>query len=425
MTGIIIIFFSLFNTVSLYILSKSPNFFSVTPLFKILNQIDALLGATLLAVSFILVARWKVLERLFGGFDKTYRIHHICGAFAFMFLVNHPLFLILNTLPNTKVSLIYVVPSIANLPYLFGIAALWSMILFITLTLFVSLPYHIWKRTHELFGVTLFLGLLHVFTISSDVSSYLPLRIWMLGLMGLAACAYIYIRFLYRFIGPKSTGVVTKIVRTLDIIDIFIKPDRVFNFTPGQFVFLSVKNKRLGTELHPFSFSSAPSEQTIRLTVKIDGDYTLQLRQLTKGDLVTLHGPHGNFADKISSARKIILIGGGIGITPFVSIIKHYTTDLTDKEFHCFYSVRDREEAYFNDELSVCALAHPGIHYYLHTSKNDGRLTATKIYEQVGGVSDALVLICGPQKMMESLADQFAQLSVRKSRINFEDFALR
>ncbi|MFA6004910.1 MAG: ferric reductase-like transmembrane domain-containing protein [Patescibacteria group bacterium] len=427
MLGITLIILGVVNTLALYILGKDPRYFmSVSPL-TVANQVAALVGTTLLAVSFLMTVRFKVLEKLFGGLDKVYRIHHITGAFAFMFLINHPLFLMLKTIPNAQVTLIYLIPSFDNLPYLFGIAAFWLFIILISLTLFVKLPYHIWKRTHEYVGIVVLLGLLHVFTIESDVSDFLPLRIWMLALLFFALSAYAYIRFLYRFIGPHVNGEIEAVERSGDVINISIRLSHSsFQFVPGQFVFLAVKNPAIGREPHPFSISSGIHDSCLRVSVKIDGDYTLRLRNIKKGEQVTVYGPHGQFGERFGTTETSILVGGGIGIAPLVSMVRSLTTPDGVKKTYCYYSVSSKNEAVFDQELSLAHLAGQPVNYILNNTKENGRLTAQKIQKETGfNIKDVMVFLCGPQTMMQSLAEQFIQLGVRKSKISYEDFALR
>ncbi|KKS94035.1 MAG: Ferric reductase domain protein transmembrane component domain-containing protein, partial [Candidatus Collierbacteria bacterium GW2011_GWC2_43_12] len=235
------------------------------------SQLVSLVGTTLLTLSFLLSGRFRLVEDWFGGLDKVYRFHHLTGGISFVFLLHHPLFLAVNALPNTALSWKYLWFS-ELLPYNMGIISLYFMLLMIIFTLFIKLPYSLWKTTHELMGIALFFAVLHILTISSDVSRYLPLKMWMYFLLGMAIYSVIYRRFLYGYFGPKFNYLVKNIARKADILDVTLMPlIKKINYLPGQFVF--IKFNDINKEVHPFSIAGCDEVGNLRIAVKILGDY--------------------------------------------------------------------------------------------------------------------------------------------------------
>lgn len=100
--GILFIFLTLLITASLWILSKDDLSVALLRPYRLVGQISGLLGAALLSIQFFLAARLRFVERIFKGLDKVYKTHAYVGSFAFVLLLNHPLFLALNLLPSSS-----------------------------------------------------------------------------------------------------------------------------------------------------------------------------------------------------------------------------------------------------------------------------------------------------------------------------------
>ena len=414
------VWFSLVITINLFFLAKNESGMSLSLNWLFVSQLVSLVGTTLLTLSFLLSGRFRLVEDWFGGLDKVYRFHHLTGGISFVFLLHHPLFLAVNALPNTALSWKYLWFS-ELLPYNMGIISLYFMLLMIIFTLFIKLPYSLWKTTHELMGIALFFAVLHILTISSDVSRYLPLKMWMYFLLGMAIYSVIYRRFLYGYFGPKFNYLVKNIARKADILDVTLMPlIKKINYLPGQFVF--IKFNDINKEVHPFSIAGCDEVGNLRIAVKILGDYTLMMNTLQEGSSVTLWGPYGKFWENSRGAKNYIWIAGGIGITPFLSLLEEEVATIPDRKIDFFYCVNSEEEAVFHQEILSRTEDLPSINYYKHCSNQFGRIDAKKIVSSVGNLIDKKIMICGPVSMMTSLADQFGKMGIGNKHIIFEDF---
>ncbi len=92
-------------------------------------------------------------------------------------------------------------------------------------------------------------------------------------------------------------------------------------------------------ENHPFSIASAPGDEELQVVIKVVGDWTGELRRQVEdgtvcpGVMVTVFGPYGAPAQSVFKYRSVILVCGGIGVTPFASILQFFNTNLQhDKE---------------------------------------------------------------------------------------------
>lgn len=402
-TGWIVVGGALVITITLWVLSKSALGVIVAQPWRSLGQISALLGTVLLSFQYMLAARVKTIERWFGGLDKVYRAHGILGGVGFALIMAHPLSLMANAFPNARAIMSLIIPS-AILPYDYGMAALYIMLILLVATVYVKLPYHIWKKTHIFMGIPLIFMLLHVVFISSDISRFMPLRVWVIGLVSVALGAYVYKRFFYTHFGPRYDYAIATTRQLNDMIEITLKPlSRKLSFVPGQFVFLSFASARIPSEKHPFTISSSPQDELLRFSIKALGDFTASLGALRVGDRVSVFGPYGEFGERVyASTKDQIWVAGGIGITPFLSLARSMSTQSNAGAITLFYCTKNKDDAYYADELAH-TLHDPQFTVVQICSDTDGRINAERIVRAAGDPKDKLVLLCGPGGMVESL----------------------
>lgn len=407
-------------TINLFVLSKGNIFVSFQNPWLFTSQLFSLIGTVLLCFTFVLGSRARFLEGIFGGLDKVIKIHHMLGGISFVLLLHHPLFLAVSALPSYSLAAKYLFFS-NTASYNYGVIALYGMILLLLLTLVVSLPYDIWIRTHDMFGIVLFFACLHIFFISSDVSRYLPLRIWMFGNLGIGAFFYIYKIFLYKWFGPRYGYVVTKTVLLGDVLEIYLMPENEsIKYKPGQFAFVSFDKDGI-REAHPFSFSSSPDDSTVRFSVKILGDYTLRLKQIKEGLRCTIWGSYGKFYYGFADNSDVVCIAGGIGITPFVSLITYEVNHISDRKIYLFYSAKSERDGIYHDLFLDLQTKLPNF-IYCPNFDSGKRINCETIINETGNLDNKKFYICGPLSMMQGMSQQLLKNNVAKRNIIFEDF---
>jgi predicted ferric reductase len=434
--------------------------------FKYAAKAASLTATVLMCWSVILSTRARFLENHFGGLDKVYQVHKHLGKWALSIILLHPFFLAADRILNLPEFMrgLWFVPA-GGSRYLIGhnvgVATLLMMGLLLFLTLRRRLPYHVWKKTHEWLGLVLAMAMAHVITVQRDVASYPFLAGWMYGWMILAAASFVYIRFLYRFVGPHSTYRVAIIEWIGDILELTLTPRTSgMDFKPSQFIYLVVHKTGITPEPHPYSIACGYNVQsTIKLGIKRAGDHTATLDLLEAGDPVTLYGPYGRFSEAFLRAdRDCIFIAGGIGITPFMGMwhVALHTEERVEKDdlpedlrrLHpemmrrwksprvaLFYVCNNEEQASFENDiknevtlsqsLGFGGLKERGHHYELYLASRQGLISAAYIDRHVpGGALNKYIFLCGPSPMMASLMAQFKSMGVRKEQIIIEDFNL-
>lgn len=413
MVGIISISFSLIITLLLFTFARIANPQTITT-WLLLAKISGLFGSILIAWNYVLATKNIYIEKLFSGLDKAYKIHNIIGNLGFILVVLHPTFLILNSLPY-DMSKVYLFPSISNLPYAFGILSLYSLILLIFFTIFVNLPYKLWKLTHEFMGLVIIFASLHGLYITSDTSLFLPLMLWILIWNIIAIIAFFYKRYFYYSINSKDNYVVNKIEQDKNYLSlelIAVSSNEALNFKAGQFAFFSLSNDERND--HPFSILEQ-NGLNLKVGVKIKGEFTLKLSQLTIDSKITVLGPFGSFSNSLADAKNIVFVSGGIGITPFLSMIKSIRPDQTYTMIH---TCRTDEPILFTKMFSNYKII-------LHYSDKNGHLNAQNIKQYISLNSDTYIYICGPTRLMKNLMETLPEYGVQKNKIIYEDFDLK
>lgn len=420
MIGIVSIVLSVLVTIVLFTFARivSPQTVSI---WLFLAKTSGLLASILISWNFILTIRINLLEKLFGGLDRVYKVHDVIGKLGFILIVNHPIFLIINSLPFNTTKL-YLLPSLTNLPYAFGIFGVYTLIILIILTIFVDLPYKIWKRTHEVMGLVIIFGGLHSLLIVSDTTNYLPLKIWIIGWSVVALISFVYKRYFYYLIKPKNNYVITNLIHEKSYLLIELTstdPNKFIQFKAGQFAFFSEEKEE--RDEHPFSILEQDGSK-IKIGTKIIGKFTIDLANLKVGTKLNVYGPFGTFANNMNKANEMVWISGGIGITPFLSMIKSLRSDQKATLIH---SCQSDEPKIFTDMFIRYSELFPNFKFVINCSDIEGRLDENNVNNIVPLNKETHVYICGPSQMMEDLSNKLPKMGVLKKRIIFEDFNLK
>ena len=388
------------------------------------GQIFGLMGMTILSLTVILGARLKFLEDYFWGLNRIYINHHNFGATALIFLLFHPLLLAIKYLSfSSQQAALFLLPGFGDLAKSLGIFALLLMIFLLFLTLYIKLRYQVWKFSHKFLSLVLLLAGLHLLLIPSDVSIDLTLRIYMIILFSLSLGTALY-RVIFKLVVVKFFDYQIELIRVLNgnIFEITMTPIKEkINFLPGQFAFFSFIQKGFSREWHPFSLASDPAEEKLKIVVKNSGDYTAKMTDLKPGAKVKIEGSFGRFSHLLTDNKKQIWIAGGIGITPFLSMVKSLISNSYQADL--YWCVHQPQEAIYLEDLLVLAGQNNNLKIIPFFTAVSGRLTAAIINRQSNGLDNKEIFLCGPLGMMQSLKKQLKFLN-KRIIIHSEEFSL-
>ncbi len=386
--------------------------------------VGMMLGSTvivLMSFSLFLSTRPKWAEPYFGGLDKMYMTHRRTSTSAFLLMFVHLL-----TVPISLMNL-----HIGN--YLAMIAFL-GIIAIVLPTLAPRIPflsklagadYDDWKKLHRYIGVFFILGYLHSITVNAPTTK-IAIN-WNQIFVFLGIGSYLYTEVFGRFFKKCVPYTVEEVNHpnsaTTEVV-LRAKGQPIKHAHAGQFLFIRFKEKGLD-ESHPFTISSAPHEDVLRLTIKASGDFTRHLfANLKVGTSAIVEGAYGMFNYKMTGEKQI-WVAGGIGVTPFLSFLRDLKTSLAhDVDF--YYTVRHPEEAVFKDEIEAAAKQNSRLKARIRFSSTDGSLTVDEIVKNAGGdLRGHHVYMCGPLPMVQAFEKKFIEAGVPTENIHFEEFNFR
>jgi predicted ferric reductase len=275
-------------------------------------------------------------------------------------------------------------------------------------------------------GPAFLLGGIHALLIGRDISNFLPLKIW-IGFfitIGVFSSAY---SFFYRRLGSKFFYKIAGIERAVDVITIHLQPQgaRIMLYNPGQFVYVEFKNKKIGSELHPFSIVSSPQEENLQISAKIVGDYSLKLfHYLREGEAGVVYGPYGQFANNLAALGNSLWIAGGIGVTPFLSMLSAEARNHSDRSIYFYYVHSQKEEGVFLGQIYNFLTKAPHVTFFDWCTKEKNRLNVNVIRDYLDIRTLDAIFLCGPLSMMEGFKKQFLDIGVPEKKIFYENFSL-
>lgn len=405
------------------------------PLSRFIGLSMGLLAGTLVVLQFVLAARLKFLDRIFG-LNTLLKTHRITGATAAVCALLHPLFLF-ERLPDIGTGPI----SAFQWPLLVGAALLltmWGAAAFALWRKLAGLRFHIWWLMHKLGGFTIAAMLfVHVFFVGAGVpEKAVLLPVWTAGILGYA------VLFLYvKFIKPRLLAADVFVVRSswspgadAHAVEIVPQAGEMPAYMPGQFAFLRFLGKDVDAEEHPFTISSSPTRSdALAFTIRCDGDWTRKAATIAPGNDVMVDGPYGLFSHLVHApkAPEILMIAGGIGVTPMLSMLRFMRDTHEKRAVILLWSLRSLDEAVYTDELDAMGQHMPSFsHAVIPTHGNTshgatGRLDRAKLSALTEGVSKkAAVFLCGPPQMIESVRKDLRSLGFPGRRIFSEEFSL-
>ena len=177
---------------------------------------------------------------------------------------------------------------------------------------------------------------------------------------------------------------------------------------------------------HPFSISSAPNGRWLRVTIKDLGDWSGELQRIGVGTRIFVEGPYGVLTGARRTRRRVLLIAGGIGITPLRALLEALPGGPGDLTL--IYRVRRPQDIVFREELEALARQR-GIVLHLLVGERGSRampedpLAPRALITRVPDITERDVYLCAPTSMMQAVEEALADLRVPKRQIHAERFA--
>jgi predicted ferric reductase len=416
--GIFLIFLAIFLSLIFYTLLKSIIFpLSLSSFFYLIGRLSGLMGFLFLSILIISGDTARFFDRFFG-IDKIIKFQRKFSLVVAIFVLFHPVFFIIaGVLPS------YFAPDFI-FPLILGILSFLIFIFVLIVSkLYKRISYRAWQYIHVLIYLLFFFSLYHAIKIGSD-SGFLAIKI-VYGVLFTAFIMGIIYRINYKLKQRRNKFYVKDVEsETKDTFTLVIEPQQRFSFNSGQFCFLRLNKNRLYAN-HPFTISSSPKDKYLSFTMKNTGRFTKIASKLEEGDEIIVDGPFGIFTIE-DSKKDLVFIAGGVGITPFMSIIKDVAGKEAKQHVTLLYGSRTENDIIFKNELEnikedwlrkVFVLSNDNSNNY-----EKGYIDKKIIKKYVENINNSLFYICGPEPMQKQVVKILKDLGVKKNNIKIESF---
>jgi ferredoxin-NADP reductase len=192
----------------------------------------------------------------------------------------------------------------------------------------------------------------------------------------------------------------------------------------GQFFRWRFLERGLWWTSSPYSLSAAPRPDRLRITVKALGGHSRSLANLRPGTRVFAEGPYGAVTGALRRRRKVLLVGGGVGITPLRALLETLPAAPGDLTF--VYRASRHEDVIFRDELQRLAKARSAKVWFVVGRRSElggDPLSAPALAQQIPDLAHHDVYVCGPDGMTASVTRALREAGVPRRHIHHESFA--
>lgn len=235
---------------------------------------------------------------------------------------------------------------------------------------------------------------------------------------------------------PQPVRIRARVEEVLDhapgLRSLVLRPERpVPRFRPGQFLHLAVDQWDPSShwpDSRPLSVASAPeSRDSLRITVSEVGRFTARIMGVSAGDTVWVKMPYGEFVVESTAATPAVLVAGGTGVAPFVSLAT--SESALAGPVRLLYGVRRPELLIYRDALDEAARRNPDLTWEAFVEQDapegttPGRLSvqaALAAAETTGSPSAAAFYLSGPPEMITAMSAGLAEAGVGPDRIRVD-----
>ncbi len=410
---------------------------------SLLSQLSVgmgLLATSMLVCAVVLPSRLRSLTRTFG-IDGVLGIHRFVGLAVTLLVGLHIVLVVMANPANLALFDAVHAPNRARAA-LGATVALGALIALTLLRKRLRHRYEVWRWAHlALAGSALVLSGLHIWWLNHlirDATMRILFIGLTLGLLGVLGYRWLWLpvfgagrEYVVREVRPESSTVSTLVLEPRR--NGARRGRRTLEFAPGQFAWLRL-NPSVRAQEHPFTIaSSAHLGLWTEFTIRHSGDFTSELRLLRPGSPVWVDGPHGAFTLDLRRTTGLVLIAGGVGITPMMSMLRTLAHRRDLRPHRLLVVAGTAEELLFRAEISqlqrqldltvVELIRRPPPNWTGPSGDVDeGLLTALLPGKFRRNQLD--YFLCGPPAMVTDVLTVLDGLEVPQPRIHTEQFDL-
>jgi predicted ferric reductase len=392
------------------------------------------IGLSLMALQFALTARVNRIEASYG-IDLILSFHRYTSFLAFVMVLVHPLILFWVEPDTIQLLNFPEAPWRARM----AVLATLALIALIITTIWrkpLKIPYEPWRLSHSILSVlAVGLGFGHALGVGNYLGLFWKSVLWS-AIALVAIWLIVYIRLVKPWLMTKKPYLVEEIVPERgNVSTLALRPigHEGFRFQPGQFAWITLNITPFSMREHPFSMSSSGEHsERLEFGIKAVGDFTSKVKDYAPGTKAYLDGPYGVFTtDRYEDAAGFILIAGGIGITPIMSMLVTAAERGDDRLYTLIYANKNWEEITYREaiedlksrlDLKVThVLREPPEDWQGETGYVDQELLDRYIPKRRG---TRQYFICASSKMMDQVERALHDLHVPVTNVHLEHYNL-
>jgi predicted ferric reductase len=398
------------------------------------GELSALYGTYLILLQLLLMSRNPWLDQVFGQ-DRITQAHRWVGFAAVWLLSAHAVLTTVGyAMSDGSSPLGEAWTLLTSYPYVLWSAVGMALLIVVAVTSMRAarqrVSYETWYSIHLYAYLAIALAFLHQLFVGVDFVSDPVARLYWIALY----VVVVGILLVFRFGQPIATSLrhrmrVANVVQEgPGIVSIYLT-GRDLDRLPvraGQWFRLRFLTVDGWYRAHPFSISAAPNGRYLRFTVKDLGDYTSHLQKVRVGTVVFVEGPYGVFTGARRTKARVLLVAGGIGITPLRALLEELPA--ARGNLTLVYRASGPDDVVFRTELDQLAeLRGATIHYVV--GKRGSREVPSDPFEPrelrrlVPDLKDRDIYVCGPTGMMDRVLGTLERLRIPDSQIHYERFA--
>jgi predicted ferric reductase len=397
------------------------------------GQITGLVGAYSVLLQLVLMARVPVLER-YLGFDRLAWWHRWNGFASVTLILTHAVAITLGYAASGQISIVQQVNDfVSHYPdVLMSIVATALLVVVAATSIRAArarLTREAWYFVHVYAYLAVALGFAHQIAVGSDFDADPVARAWWIALYVATASTILVWRVGWPlWFNTRHRLRVAKVAsENRETVSVYLEGRALERMTAqaGQFFLWRFLTRDSWWQAHPFSLSAAPDGRSLRITVKGLGDFSSRVRELRPGTHVFAEGPYGAFTAERRTRRRVLLIAGGIGITPLRALLETLPGDPGD--ITLLYRVEHARDFVFRHELDELARArgviiHPLAGVEIGDDDTD-RLGIPALNAMVPDILERDVYVCGPPGLVDVVHRRLRRIGVPARQIHQERFA--
>ncbi len=399
-----------------------------------IGELSALYGTYLVLIQLVLMSRNPWLDQVFGQ-DRITDAHRWVGFSAIWLLIGHAVFTTVgygmgvNTSPLDEFATL-----LTTYPYVLWSAVALGLFVFVAISSVRAarrrVSYETWYAIHLYTYLAIALAFLHQLFVGIDFATDVVAQLYWIALYVIALGTLLTFRFgqpiaswrRHRFqvanVVEEAPGVASLYMTGRDLDQLPVRA--------GQWFRLRFLIRDGWYKSHPFSISAAPNGRYLRFTVKGLGDDTRRFQRLRIGTPVMLEGPYGAFTGLARTRARVLLIAGGIGITPLRALLEELPASRGNLTL--IYRASSPQEVVFREELDQLASLRGATIHYLVGRRGSSEMPIDPLEPRalrrlVPDLTERDIYICGPTGMMQRVLSGLRWMRVPASQIHYERFA--